>query len=70
MRQPMQQHGGILGSSEAREQRFMDRQSRWVISRMCRNGIEATLSNEEHIARPAWAHAEEESNGDLQNRPL
>jgi len=44
--------------------------TRWVILRMCRNGTGATLSDKEHIARPAWAHAEEEPDGDLQNRPL
>jgi hypothetical protein len=44
--------------------------SRWVILRMCGNGRGTILSVEEHVARPAWAHAEEESDGNLQNRPL
>lgn len=43
---------------------------RWVILRICRNGTGDILSDEEHTARPARAHAREESGGNLQNRPL
>jgi hypothetical protein len=66
----MWQNGGIFGGSQGESCASWIDWDRWVILRMCRNGTGAILSDEEHVARPAWAHAEKKPDGDLQNRPL